>query len=103
MNEVVHWTLGELIPFGDLVSDVALVVTLPSRDEVENSASSMYGVMRWLLWVGTIVSAIPEIALIVGIFAGLVVGASLGPAAWSTGHGGQTLKTNVQDTLIFFR
>ena len=106
-GEVVQWVFGEFIPFGDLVSDVALVVTLPHRDEVENSLleeHSLYRVMRWLLWVGTVVSLIPEIALFIGICTCLVIGIFLGPATWSTGGIGQgVLNSNFEQMKIFAR
>eukprot|EP00752_Nemacystus_decipiens_P008432 g7536.t1 len=106
-GEVVQWIFGEFIPFGDLVSDVALVVTLPRRDEAENSLledSSLYRTMRWLLWVGTVISLIPEIALFVGILTGMVVGIFLGPATWSTGGIGRgVLSANFEQVRIFGR
>lgn len=106
-GELVQWVFGEFIPFGDLVSDVALVATLPHRDEVENSSLeelSLYRTMRWLLWVGTVVSLIPEIALFIGICTGMVIAIFLGPATWSTGgigHG--VLLSNFEQMRIFGR
>lgn len=101
-SEFLQWIFNEFIPFGDLVSDVALIVTLPSRDEADTffapAKISLFVVMRWLLWVGTLVSAIPEISLFVGIFSGIVIGATLGPASQSTGennNGKKVLWSNI--------
>lgn len=106
-GEFLQWVFGEFIPFGDSVSDVALVVTLPGRDEVQDSLLgelSLYRVMRWLLWVGTIIGLIPEIALFVGICTGMVIGVFLGPATWSTGGIGQrVLSSNFEQMRIFVR
>lgn len=106
-GEFLQWVFGEFIPFGDLVSDVALVVTLPSRDDVENSPLedvSLYRLMRWLLWVGTVISLIPEIALVVGICTSVVIGLILAPATWSTGGKGKgTLSSNSEQMRIFMR
>eukprot|EP00903_Cladosiphon_okamuranus_P013216 g12327.t1 len=89
MNEFLQWMFNEFIPFGDLASDVALIVSLRSKDDVESfflpDKITSFVVMRWLLWVGTLVSAIPLISLIFGIFSGFVIGATLGPASQSAG------------------
>lgn len=106
-GELLQWVFGELIPFGDLASDVVLVATLPSRDEVENSPleeHSLYNLMRWLLWVGTIICLIPEIALCIGICVGVLIGVFLGPATLSTGGiGKDVLVSNYEQTRIFMR
>eukprot|EP00903_Cladosiphon_okamuranus_P006196 g6093.t1 len=104
-SEVVEWIFGEFIPFGDLVSDVALLVTLPRRGEGDNPLledSSLYRSMRWLLWVGTVISLIPEIALLVGICTGAVVVIFLGPATWSTGGIGRGVLSAVLDQMRIF-
>eukprot|EP00752_Nemacystus_decipiens_P011125 g9885.t1 len=97
--EFVQWLFGEFIPFGDLVSDVALVLTLPSAGDTEDA--SLHRFMRWMLWSGTIVSSVPEIALLAGIFTGLTVGATLGPATLSTGGKGMdVLSDNGRTTVV---
>ena len=100
--EFVQWLFGEFIPFGDLVSDVALVLTLPSADDADDASLDRF--MRWLLWVGTLLSSVPEIALFVGIATGLVVGATLGPATLSTGGKGMDkLSANGRATVAILR
>ena len=103
--EFVQWFFGEFIPFGDLVSDVALVLTLPRKDAINASQSDgLYRFMRWLLWVGTIISSIPEIALFIGICVGILVSAILGPATCSTsGKGMDVLMGNVRATKSLVR
>jgi len=101
-SEFFQWVFGEFIPWGDLVSDMALLATLPGRDAAGNS--SLYHLMHWLLWMGTVISSIPEIALVVGICAGMVIAITLGPATCSTGGiGKNVLSSNMEQTAIFSR
>lgn len=106
-DEILQWLFGEFIPFGDLVSDMALVVTLPRGDEDDDSDledSSLFRMMRWLLWVGTVISLIPEIALFIGICTGMVIAIFLGPATKASGGKGQsTLSANYEQMRIFVR
>lgn len=101
--ELLQWVFHEFIPFGDLVSDVALVLSLPSEEDTGDL--SLYRIMRWLLWVGTIVSAIPVIAPVVGIFTGVVIGTTLGPASRSTGEnkGKTVLWSNIHQAATLSR
>ncbi|CBJ26342.1 expressed unknown protein [Ectocarpus siliculosus] len=69
-----EWFTGEFLPFGDLVSDVWLWSTLPREKPEDYSCSAeTYTVMRALLMVGTVVDAIPDVAILLGLLAGLVV------------------------------
>jgi len=106
-SEFLQWVFGEFIPFGDVVSDLVLVANLPTKAEVENSSLhefSLYGIMRWMLYVGTIVGLIPEIALFAGILTGIVIGVFLAPATWSAGGAGQgVLTSTMQQTRGFMR
>ncbi|CAN0025942.1 unnamed protein product [Ectocarpus fasciculatus] len=69
-----EWFTGEFLPFGDLVSDVWLWSTLPREKPADYSCSvETYTVMRALLMVGTVVDAIPDVAILLGLLAGLVV------------------------------
>lgn len=102
LMDFAQWLFGEFIPFGDLVSDVALVLTLPIADDTADASLDRF--MRWLLWVGTLLSSVPEIALFVGIATGLVVGATLGPATFSTGGKGMDeLSANGRATVAILR
>lgn len=92
---MVQWVLGEFIPFFDLISDLALVATLPSAD-----GSSAYRLMSWVLRIGTFVSSIPEIAVIVGILTGLAISAILGPAARAAHGEGSEVLTSTLDQMI---
>lgn len=106
-TEFLQWIFGEFIPFGDLVSDLVLVANLPTRDEVENSSLgefSLYGIMRWMLYVGTVVGLIPEIALFAGILVGVVIGVFLAPATWAADGAGQgVLTSTMEQTRVFMR
>lgn len=96
---VVQWVFGEFIPFGDLVSDLALVATLPSAD-----GSSAYRFMSWVLWIGTFVSSVPEIAVIIGVLTGLAISAILGPAARAAhGEGTEVLSSTLDQTITLGR
>lgn len=109
-SEFLQWIFNEFIPFGDLVSDVALIVSLRSRDDAETfflpDEITLYVVMRWLLWAGTLVSAIPQISLFFGIISGFVIVATLGPASQSTGEnnrGKKVLWSNIAQTGFLAR
>ncbi|CAM9535682.1 unnamed protein product [Ectocarpus sp. 12 AP-2014] len=69
-----EWFTGEFLPFGDLVSDVWLWSTLPREKPEDYSCSAeTYTVMRALLMVGTIIDAIPDVAVLLGLLVGLLV------------------------------
>ncbi|CAN0242221.1 unnamed protein product, partial [Scytosiphon promiscuus] len=98
----VRWLIGEFIPFGDLVSDLVLIATLPSTDDADGGSS--YQFMSWALWVGTLISSIPEIAIIVGVLTGIAVGAILGPATHSAhGEGREVLSSTFDQTITLVR
>lgn len=83
----VEWVIGDFFPFGDLVSDFWLLLTLPLKktDEFDTSAQ-LYERMWMLMACGTMVDAIPEVALILAITTGIVVITVLGPIYVVTGY-----------------
>lgn len=96
------WFAKEFVALGDLVSDLALVATTPSSDDVDDGS---HPVTLWLLWGGTLISCIPLVALLIGICTGLVVvvvGATLGGATKSA-EGTKALKSNFDQTRILLR
>ncbi|CAM9158025.1 unnamed protein product [Ectocarpus sp. 13 AM-2016] len=99
---VVKWIFSEFIPFGDIVSDLALIATLPSTDDADGGSS--YHFMSWALWLGTFISTIPEMAIIVGVLTGIAVGAILGPATHSAhGEGREVLLSTYDQTITLVR
>eukprot|EP00903_Cladosiphon_okamuranus_P012444 g11655.t1 len=105
--EFAKWVFLEFIPFGDLVSDVALVLTLAGSNDADSPSDAddrLYRRMQWLLWIGTAISAVPEIALFVGVSTGVGVGAILGPATFCTnGKGRDVLIGNARATKSCLR
>lgn len=67
------WLVFRLIPFGDLVSDIWLLSTIPRVTDFTQSQAEfrVYKIMRVFLWIGTCIDSIPELALLLGIFSGL--------------------------------
>lgn len=82
----VEWAIGDFFPFGDLVSDIWLLLTLPmeKRDNF-NCSKEAYDAMWWVLACGTAVDAIPEFSLLLAISAGILLVVVLGPISLVTG------------------
>lgn len=74
-----EWIIGDFFPFGDLVSDFWLLFTLDVEPGEDISSPITYRRMWWMLACGTMVDAIPEMALLLAIAAGVVLALVLGP------------------------
>lgn len=92
-SDAIGWVVGDFFPFGDLISDVWLLWSLPSEKTDDYDCSTVdYNRMRLLLVVGTSIDAIPEVALLLAIAAGLFVLLIFGPAHFSTGRNKEELR-----------
>lgn len=97
------WLFGEFTTFGDLVSDVLVLATLPTRHEVKGSTPTTYNIMCALLWVGTIIDYIHKIALLVGILGGLLIVVTSGPATMKSGGGREVLRSTCAQLWVSSR
>lgn len=92
-EELVSWFVGDFFPVGDLISDVWLLTSLPAQRPLGMDCSEeTYRLMRGLLGIGTAIDAIPEMALLFAILAGVAVFLVLGPAYLSTGRNAEELQ-----------